>query len=116
MRLMIWVGDEGPTDYDYKDGDVWEVKPNSWTPSSLELKKWLVVEVPEYGGTQSELTQPEYGPGTQPNGMPVQRHARKYAVRYWEKLIPQEIADVLNPDVEVPVMVGRFGLFDIVRK
>jgi hypothetical protein len=116
MRLMIWVGDEGPTDYDFKDGDVWNVQPNSWTPSTTELKKWLIAELPEYGGTQSELVEPEYGNGLQPNGMPVQRHARKYTVRYWEKLIPEELAAVRDPAVEVPVMTGRFGLFDIERK
>jgi hypothetical protein len=116
MRLMIWVGDEGPTDYDLRDGDVWNVFPNSWVPSELETKKWLVVEMPEYGGTQTELVEPEYAPGTQPNGMPVQRHARKYFVPYWEKLVPEEIAAVRDPAVVVPVMAGRFGLFDISRK
>lgn len=116
MRLMIYVGDEGPTDYDFKDGDVWGVQPNSWTPSVLETQKWLIVEMEEYGGTQSELIEPEYGNGLQPNGMPVQRHARKYAVRYWEKLIPSEIVAVRDPETVVPVMPGRFGLFDIVRK
>lgn len=116
MRLMLWVGDEGPTDYDFKDGDVWAVKPDSWVPSELETKKWLVVQVPEYGGQQDELTEPEYGAGTQPNGMPVQRHARKYCVRYWEHLTPQELAAARDKEVAVPVMPDRFGLFDIVRK
>lgn len=116
MRLMIWVGDEGPTDYDLKDGDVWDVKPDTWTPSTLETQKWLIVQTDEYGGTQSELIEPEYGSGVRPNGMPVIRHARKYSVPYWNKLIPEEITAVRDPAVVVPVMVGRFGLFDIARK
>lgn len=116
MRLMIWLGDEGPTDYDLRDGDVWQVKPDSWTPSTLETQKWLIVQVPEYGGDQSELTEPEFGAGIQPNGMPVIRHARKYYVAYWRMLIPEEIAAVRDPAVAVPVMVGRFDLFDITRK
>lgn len=113
MRLMIYIGDEGPTDLDFKDGDIWEVKDNAWAPGTLELKRWLIVEMPEYGGDQSELTQPEYAVGS-PD--PVQRHARKYQVKYWEKLIPEEIAAARDPEVSVPIMTGRFGLFDIVRK
>ena len=115
MRLMIWVGDEGPTDLDLKDGDIWEVKDNAWVPGALELKKWLVVEVPEYGGDKTELVQPEYTTGPSPSE-PVQRHARKYFVAYWEKLVPEEVAAVRDPEVSVPIMAGRFGLFDIGRK
>lgn len=113
MRLMIWIGDEGPTDLDLRDGDIWAVRDNAWVPGALELKKWLVVEVPEYGGDQAELVAPEYAVGA-PD--PVVRHARKYQVRYWEKLIPEEIAAARDPEVSVPIMAGRFDLFDITRK
>src|SRR5687768_11077848 len=110
MRLMIWIGDEGPTDLDLKDGDVWQVQPDSWEPGALEAKKWLIVQTSEYGGDQTELVQPEYAIGASPR-QPVQRHARKYCVKYWEKLIPEEIAAARDPEVSVPVMVGRFDLF-----
>ena len=113
MRLMLWVGDEGPTDLDLKDGDIWAVQPDSWEPGALELKRWFVIQLPEYGGDQTELVKPEYTVGAE---SPVQRHARKYHVNYWVRLVPEEIAAVRDPEVSVPVMAGRFDLFDIVRK
>jgi len=113
MRLMIWIGDEGPTDLDLRDGDVWAVKDDAWVPGAMELKKWLVVETPTYGGDQAELVAPEYAPGA-PD--PVIRHARKYFVPYWLKLIPEEVAAVRDPAVSVAILTGRFGLFDITRK
>ena len=115
MRLMLWVGDEGPTDLDLKDGDIWAVKDNDWVPGTEELKKWFVIELEEYGGTQGELIEPEYTVGATPDATVI-RHARKYAVNYWEKLIPEEIAAVRDKTVSVPIMSGRFGLFDINRK
>lgn len=113
MRLMIWVGDEGPTDLDLKDGDVWQVHPNAWTPGSEELKKWLTVEMDEYGGDQSELVTAEYAVGS-PD--PVQRHARKYYIPYWEKLTPDELAVVRNKTLSFDVLADRFGIWDITRK
>lgn len=113
MRLMIWVGDEGPTDLDLKDGDIWAVYPNSWTPGSEESKKWLVIETEDYGGDQSELIAPEYTVG---GDGPVQRHARKYHVRYWEKLTPQELATVRDKTQSFAVLPNRFNIWDIARK
>lgn len=113
MRLMIWVGDEGPTDLDLKDGDIWAVQPNSWTPGTEESKKWLIVEMSEYGGDQSELVQPEYMVGSPE---PVQRHARKYYVPYWLKLTPDELAVVRDKTQSFAVLAGRFDIWDITRK
>lgn len=113
MRLMIWVGDEGPTDLDLKDGDIWAVQPNSWTPGSEELKKWLIVEMDEYGGDQSELVQAEYSVVLPP---PVLRHARKYYIPYWLKLTPDELTTVRNKTLPFAVLAGRFDVWDIARK
>lgn len=114
MRLMIYLGDEGPTDLDFKDGDVWAVQPNSWTPGALEAKKWLIIEMEEYGGEQTELVQPEYSVGVPE---PVQRHARKYYVPYWIKAgDPGELAMWRDKDATKPIITGRFNVFDIVRK
>ena len=113
MRLMIWTGDEGPTDLDLKDGDVWEVKPDSWVPGTQEAKKWLNVQMAEYGGDQSELVQPEYAVGS-PD--PVIRHARKYYIPYWLKLTPEELALARDKNATKDVMLDRFDVWDITRK
>lgn len=113
MRLMIWVGDEGPTDLDLKDGDIWGVFPNTWTPGTEELKKWLIVEMAEYGGNQSELTQPEYSVVLPP---PVQRHARKYYVAYWEKMTPEELVIIRDREQSFAILPDRFDIWDITRK
>jgi hypothetical protein len=113
MRLMIWLGDEGPTDLDLKDGDIWAVRDNAWVPGAQELKKWLIVEMAEYGGQQSELVTAEYTTG---QSAPVQRHARKYQVRYWEKLDPEELALWRDKTQTKAILAGRFDIWDIVRK
>lgn len=114
MRLMIWVGEEGPTDLDLKDGDIWLVQPNSWIPGSMETKKWLVVEMEEYGGDQSELIQPEYAVGS-PD--PVIRRARKYYVPYWTKLTPEQLVIVRDKTQDFGILAdGTFDIWDITRK
>ena len=115
MRLKIWIGDEGPTDLDLKDGDIFDVHPNSWVPGTQELIKYLNIELPEYGGDQSELKSTEWAVGS-PD--PVIRHARKYFVPYWLTLTPEELAIVRNKDTgSFPVVTGtRFSLWDITRK
>lgn len=113
MRLMIWIGDEGPTDLDLKDGDIWAVQPNSWTPGALELQKWLIVEMAEYGGDQTELSKPEYTVGSPE---PVIRHARKYYVPYWLKLTPEELATVRDKTQSFSILASRFDIWDITRK
>lgn len=117
MRLMIWVGDEGPTDLDLKDGDIWGVRSDTWVPGTMELKKWLILQLPEYGGDQDELTAAEYTVGASPDS-PVVRHARKYCVRYWEELTPDELAIVRDPNQSFAILndPDRFDLWDIVRK
>lgn len=115
MRLVIWIGDEGPTDLDMKDGDIFAVHPNSWEPGTLETQRWLVIEMEEYGGDQNELTQPEFTTGPSPQE-PVQRHARKYKINYWEKFTPQELADIRDRDTHFPISTGKFSLVDILRK
>ena len=115
MRLMLWVGDEGPTDLDLKDGDIWAVRPDTWEPGALELKRWLVIQTEDYLGDQGELVLPEYTTGPAPEA-PAVRHARKYKVNYWERLTPQELAAVRDREVSVPIVADRFSLFDIVRK
>lgn len=115
MRLMLWVGEEGPTDNDLKDGDIFSVHQNDWTPGAEELKRFLCVQTGNYGGDTTELVEPEYGPGATPDEPDV-RKARKYAVRYWEKLSPSEVIAVRDRNLSVPLMTDRFALTDIVRK
>lgn len=115
MRLQIHIGDEGPTDLDLKDGDIEFLHPNSWTPGTEELKKWLIVELPEYGGTQSELTEPEWAVGS-PDA--VIRRARKYYVPYWLLLTQDDIATVRDPLQSFAVFTDtdKIDLWSITRK
>lgn len=113
MRLMIWLGEEGPTDLDFKDGDVWAVRDNAWVPGTQEAKKWLIIEVEEYGGDQSELVEPEYAVG-QPD--PVIRHARKYFVPYWLKYDGAELAVIRDKTATKAIVTGLFDIWDIARK
>lgn len=114
MRIMIWVGDEGPTDLDLRDGDIWQVHPDTWVPGTMETKKWLVVQTDDYGGDWAELVEPEFSVG-QPN--PVIRHARKYFVPYWLRLTPEELALVRDKTADFPVVANEtFGVWDITRK
>lgn len=116
MKLLIKIGDEGPTDYDLKDGDILEVRPDGASFGVEELKKFLCIQTPEYGGTQSELVEPEYGLGQRPDGRPVIRRMRKYFVYYPAVLTQDEQAIVRNPDSPAGPFIGRFDLADIVRK
>lgn len=115
MRLMIWVGDEGPTDNDLKDGDIFSVHADSWVPGTEELKKFLVIQTSEYQGTQDELVEPQYATGPSADEPDI-RYMRKYRVDYWKRLTADELVAVRDPNVSVPVMVDRFSLGDIVRK
>lgn len=115
MRLMLWVGDEGPTDLDLKDGDIWRVYPNTWEPGGMELKRWLIVELPEYGGQQTELVASEYAVGSSLD-TPQLRLMRKYFIPYWQKLTPEELAAARDREVSVPVITDKFTLLDICRK
>ncbi len=114
MRLMIHLGDDGPTDLDLKDGDIFAVKDDAWIPGTLEAKKWLILETENYGQDWSELVKPEYEVGS-PD--PVQRHARAYYVPYWLKASgPDELTQWRDETLTKAIITGRFNLFDITRK
>lgn len=115
MRVMIYVGNEGPTDLDFKDGDIFAVYPNSWEPGAEELKRFFVVEMSEYGGDQQELVSTEYALGPSPD-QPQICHMRKYYIDYPTKLTAAELESVRDRETSVPVMSGRFILDDINRK
>ena len=50
MRLAVWTRNEGITDQEFKDGDIFRVEPDSWIPGGMETKRWLVVQTPDFGG------------------------------------------------------------------
>lgn len=115
MKIMVWIGNEGPTDQDMKDGDVWAVYPDTWTPGIEETKKWLVVQTEDYNGDVLELVRSEYGQGPSPDE-PQIVHMRKYYIDYATKLTPEELLLVRDKNADFPVCVGRFILDDIHRK
>lgn len=114
MRLIVWTKDENITDDTFKDGDIWQVYPDSWIPGAMETKRWLVVQIDDYVGSQEELVAPEYSVG--PGNEAIIRRMRKYRLDYAPRLTPDELIAVKDSQADVPVVVGRFVTRDIVRK
>ena len=114
MQLMLWVRDEGFTDGDFRDGDIFQVWDDAWIPGNLEKARFLVIQVPNYGGDQNELVASEYAPG--PGADPVIRRMRKYRVDYAPKLDTETLAAVKDIESMVEPITGVFTLADISRK
>jgi hypothetical protein len=118
MFVFLWVGDEGPTDIDLKDGDIFRVERETWqdppipfVPSSAEKKGFLILKMDEYQNSLSELVEPEPGAG----GIGT-RHMRKYRIPYWLKLTPDQLSNARNKTVEVEPIENTFDVWDIERK
>lgn len=114
MHLMLYVGDEGFTDLDLRDGDIFAVRPDDWVPGAKEKQRYLIVQVPNYGGSWDELVKSEYMQG--PGDEPVIRRMRAYRVDYAPKLDADELIAARDRNVSVEPLVGRFTLADIARK
>lgn len=114
MKLMLWTRDEGFTDGEFRDGDIFQVHPDTWEPGAKEKQRWLVVHVPDFAGDWNELVKSEYTVGA--GAEPVMRRMRAYRVDYASKLDPEELAAAKDPTVTVEPIVGRFSLSDIARK
>lgn len=114
MYLMLYVGDEGFTDLDLRDGDIFAVHPDDWVPGNKEKQRYLVVQTPDYTGPWDELVKSEYmqGPGEEP----VIRRQRAYRVDYAPKLDAEELAAARDRNATVEPLIGRFTLADIARK
>lgn len=114
MHLMLYVGDEGFTDLDLRDGDIFSVQPDDWVPGAKEKQRYLIVKMPDYSGPWQELVKSEYmqGPGEEP----LIRRMRAYRVDYAPKLDADELTAVRDRSVAVEPIVGRFSVVDIARK
>lgn len=114
MKLMLWTKDEGFTDGEFRDGDIFQVWPDEWEPGNKEKQRFLIVQMPDFAGDQNELIASEYGVG--PGAEPEVRRMRKYRIDYAAKLDPEELAAAKDQTVAVEPVVGRFTLADIARK
>jgi hypothetical protein len=114
MHLMLYVGDEGFTDIDLRDGDIFAVQPDDWTPGSKEKQRYLIVKTPDFTGPWDELVKSEYMQG--PGEAPVIRRMRSYRVDYVPLLDAEELAATRDRAVAVEPIVGRFTLGHIARK
>jgi hypothetical protein len=113
MRLLVWIRDEGVLDTNFRDGDIFQSWPDEWTPGSKETQRWLAVQIPE-GLDPAELVTSEYAVG--PGEEPVVRRMRKYRLDYAPRLTPEELEAAKDPNVDVPLIEGRYSLVDVVRK
>lgn len=114
MRMMVWKTDEGPTDLEFKAGDIFSVHPDSWGPGNEETLKWLVVQMPDYGGPWDELVASDYTVGPTPEEN-VLLHMRKYYLPL-ERLTPGQQDKLLNPATRAPIVSDVFGIDDILRR
>lgn len=114
MKLMIWTRDEGFTDGEFRDGDIFQVWPDTWEPGAKEKQRFLVIQVPDFAGDWNELVASEYGVGA--GSEPEIRRMRKYRVDYAAKLDPEEVAAAKDALQTVEPIMGRFALSDIARK
>ena len=113
MRLMLWARDEGFTDGEFRDGDIFQVQPDAWEPGTKELQRFLIVQMPDFAGNWEELMKSEYTVGS--GGEPILRRMRAYRVDYATKLDPETLAAARDPQQSVPVQT-QFALTDIARK
>lgn len=114
MKLMLWTKDEGFTDGEFRDGDIFQVQPDEWEPGAKEKQRFLIVQMPDFAGDMQELVTSEYAPG--PGAEPIIRRMRKYRVDYAAKLDPEQLAAAKDSQTTVEPIVGVFGLSDIARK
>lgn len=115
MKLQLYVGDEGFTDLDLRDGDIFAVHDDAWEPGAKERQRYLIVQVPDYGGPWDEMVKSEYMQGV--GEEPVIRRMRAYRVDYAPRLDAEELAAARDRNVAVdPIAAGRFTLADIARK
>ena len=114
MKLMLYVGTEGFTDTDLRDGDVFAVHTDDWEPGAKEKQRFLIVQTADYAGDWGELMKSEYAQG--PGAEPVIRRQRAYRVDYAPKLDADELAAARDRTVAVEPIVGRFSLGDVARK
>lgn len=114
MKLMLWVKDEGFTDGEFRDGDIFQVHDDAWEPGAKDKQRFLVVQMPDFAGNPDELIASEYGVGA--GAEPEIRRMRKYRVDYAAKLDPEELVAAKDQTVTVETIVGRFTLSDIARK
>ena len=114
MKLMLWARDEGFTDSEFRDGDIFQVYPDEWEPGTKEKQRFLIVQMPDFAGDLEELVKSEYTVGA--GAEPVMRRMRAYRVDYASKLDPEELAAAKDPLATVETIVGRFALSDIARK
>lgn len=114
MKLMLWARDEGFTDGEFRDGDIFQVFPDDWEPGAKEKQRFLIVQMPDFTGDWSELVKSEYSVGG--GGEPVLRRMRAYRVDYAPKLTPEELSAARDPVQTVEPITGRFTLSDIARK
>lgn len=133
MLLWIWPRNDGTglLDEEFRDGDVFQVKDDSFEPSigTQERKSWLIVKIPDPPNkvrVMEDLGRSEYAQG--PAGSePIVRRARIYAVNWRTKFTLEQQAIVADPTqmladatadgtVAGGVVSDLFTLADVFRK
>lgn len=135
MLIWIWTRNDetGVLDDEFRDGDVFKTKPDTFEASigGIEKKSWLIVKTPDppnYAKVESDLERPEYAQGPSPE-QSVIRRKRIYRCDWRSKFTADEIAIIEDATATLPdgdtanggtvtagVVAGLFNVGDLVRK
>ena len=131
MLLWIWPKNDGTglLDREYKDGDVFMTRPDSFEPSigDQEKKSKLIINIPDppnMSAVEAELVRSEFAPSQTGGEDNVVRRKRIYTLNWRLKFTEEEIAIIEDPTQVLPdgeyvtsgVVHGLFVINDFSRK
>jgi len=121
MLVYIWTRNDGSgiLDDEFRDGDIFMVKPDTWEVNvgEQEKKSWLIVKMPDppnMSAVMEGLVESEYAIGA--DGFPVVTRARKYRVDWRPKFTAEEVAIIVDATQTLGVVYDRFTVVDCNRK
>lgn len=135
MILWIWTRNDatGLLDDEFRDGDIFQTKPDSFEPSIgvQEKKSFLIVKIPDppnLAVVGEDLVRPEYAAGPSPDETVIRRQ-RRYRLDWRAKFNAEEIALVESAASVLPdgatggggsvtsgVVSSLFTITDFIRK
>jgi len=121
MLLQLYVRNDGISDEDLRDGDIFATKTDAGEAilGDQEKKSYLFVKLPDPANVADlllELVKSEYAPG--PGEFNEIRRMRKYRVDWRPKFTSEEIA-IIEDATQIfgtGVVENRFTIGDVSRK
>ena len=121
MLVWIWTRNDGTgiLDDEFRDGDIFMVKEDSFEPSIGEMSKkaYLIAKMPDppnKAAVMEGLVQEEWEPDSS-GGTRIKRQ-RKYKINWREKFDAEEAEIVRDPLQTLGIVADRFTVADCIRK